>query len=186
MQTKLLLTFVLATAWFSAAAGASELVTSPMRVLDAKAIIKEVTANKAKVKVVNVWASWCAPCLKELPGFAKAESKLKDVAFFYVSGDDEKDAATAEKFIQNAGVKGTKFRLAPISEAAFHDFSNSWSGSLPTTFIYYEGFLTDQSSKPLTEKRLLEWVKFRLNHPPTNSLHPEPSSPKINSSQGKK
>lgn len=181
MQTKLLLTFVLALAPISDVFGNSV----QMRVLDANSIISEVKKSKAKVKVVNLWASWCAPCIKELPDFAKAELKLKDVEFFYVSGDDDNDAAAAEKFIENARVKGTKFRLNPINEKAFKAFSPTWSGSLPTTFIYYGDAVSDQTSKPLDEKRLLEWVRFRLKHPPRKTLIDKPSGPKVNRSQGR-
>ena len=181
MRRKLLLTFVLAVAANPDAFGSS----SQMPVLDAKSIIAQVQKSKAKVKVVNMWASWCAPCIKELADFAKAEPKLKDAEFFYVSGDDDKDAETAEKFIENAGVKGTKFRLKPISEQAFREFSLKWSGALPTTFIYYGESVSDQSSKALDEKRLIEWVKFRLKHPPSKSLIDQPSSSKVNRSQGR-
>ena len=184
MRTKLLLTFVLSLGAFSDVFGSSPQKIE-MRSLDASSIISEVKKSKAKVKVVNLWASWCAPCIKELPDFAKAETKLKDVEFFYVSGDDDKDLATAEKFIENAGVKGTKFRLNPVNEQAFRAFSPSWSGSLPTTFIYYGESVSDQTSKPLDEKRLLEWVNFRLKHPPRKSLIDKPSSPKVKSSQGR-
>ncbi len=186
MRTKLLITFVLATVAGSDAFGTTPPpTTQTTRALDAKSIISEVKKSKAKVKVVNLWASWCAPCIKELADFAKAEPKLKDVEFFYVSGDDEKDAAAAEKFIENAGVRGTKFRLKPISEQAFREFSPSWSGSLPTTFIYYGESASDQSSKAFDEKRLVEWVKFRLKNPPSKSLIDKPSSPKVNRSQGR-
>lgn len=181
MQTKLLLTLVLVLGCFSNALGSP---ATQMRVLDAKSIVAEVKKSKSKIKVVNLWASWCAPCIKELPDFAKAELKLKDVEFFYVSGDDEKDAVTAEKFIEKAGVRGTKFRLAPVSEQAFREFSPVWSGSLPTTFIYSDNALLDQTSKPLTEKSLIKWVKSRMTQPSTKSLIGKPSGNKVKNSQG--
>ena len=156
-----------------------------MRVLDAKSIVSEVKKSTAKVKVVNLWASWCAPCQKELPDFAKVEKKLKNVEFFYVSGDDESDATQAEKIISEMGVGSKRFRLKPINEQAFKEFSPVWSGSLPATFIFHGDQLADYTVKPLNEKQLTKWVKFRLAHPTRKYLIDEKSEPKVKSSQGK-
>lgn len=156
-----------------------------MQVLDAKSIVDVVKKSKAKVKVVNLWASWCAPCQKELPEFAKAEKKLQDTEFFYVSGDDDSDSAKAEKIISEMAVGNNRYRLKPISEQAFKEFSNVWSGSLPATFIFYQDKLADYTVKPLSEKQLTKWVKFRLAHPTRKYLIDETSEPKVKSSQGK-
>lgn len=94
--------------------------------MSARSIVTAVKNNKAKLKVVNLWASWCNPCREELPNFAKVESSTKNVQFFYVSGDEEKDAGEAQKFIQTTGVSGLKFRLSPVDEEAFHQFSPKW------------------------------------------------------------
>lgn len=133
-----------------------------MKVLDAKSIIAEVKKSKATLQVVNVWASWCAPCLKELPNFAQAEKQSKEVEFFYVSGDEDKDAIKAENFIANTGVKGTKWRLQPIDENAFTTLAQGWSGSLPTTFFFAKGQLQERISKALSAKELSQKLKKHL------------------------
>lgn len=186
MKTKLLFGFALTIGWISNAAGSPIQQTNQMRVLDAKAIISEVKSSKAKLKVVNLWASWCAPCREELPNFAKAEKSSKDVEFFYVSGDEDKDSAEAEKFIDSTGVKGTRFRLKPIDENAFHEFSPVWSGSLPTTVVYSGSMRTDIVSERFSLENLNKLIAFRLSHPPQKALPQGFLEPKLKSSRGKK
>ena len=51
-----------------------------------------------KVLVVDFWATWCAPCLKELPDLAAYQERLKgrrDVAFLSFNVTDEHDTLTA-------------------------------------------------------------------------------------------
>ena len=89
---------------------------------------------KGKVVVMNVWATWCAPCVIEMPTLAKLQAAYKDkpVEVMAVSIDSEKDALKAKLFMaRNAPLKfyhdrTTKliFQLDPPAQSA------------PTTIIY--------------------------------------------------
>lgn len=50
---------------------------------------------KGKVLVINFWASWCPPCVEEMPEFAEAQQALgeKGVQFVGILIDDEVDVA---------------------------------------------------------------------------------------------
>lgn len=50
---------------------------------------------KGKVLIVNFWASWCPPCVEEMPEFSKLQRELGDkgVQFVGILVDDEADAA---------------------------------------------------------------------------------------------
>lgn len=58
---------------------------------------------KGKVVFVNNWASWCPPCIAEMPSIQQLKNKLKgeDIVFVMVSFDD--DPAKAKKFVSKRG-----------------------------------------------------------------------------------
>jgi thiol-disulfide isomerase/thioredoxin len=56
---------------------------------------------KGKVVVLNLWATWCGPCVEEMPTLAKLQTAFagQPVAVVPVSVDREEDRANAEDFI---------------------------------------------------------------------------------------
>lgn len=96
-------------------------------------------SNKDTIYVVNFWATWCAPCVKELPEFDKTEQQFagKPVKVLLVSLDfKEAYPKKLQQFI-------TKKKLEPeviwFNETNANEFipkiDNSWSGSIPATWI---------------------------------------------------
>ena len=61
---------------------------------------------RGKVILVNVWATWCGPCLRELPELDRLADKFKDSEFVLlpISIDDE-GLALVESFYQQLGIK---------------------------------------------------------------------------------
>lgn len=95
---------------------------------------KRIADFKGKVTVVNLWATWCGPCVIEMPTLAKlaAEYQGKPVEIVAISVDRPDDADKARAFIA---------KHAPL--AFYHDpkmalpfaFKPTASG-MPTTIIY--------------------------------------------------
>jgi len=81
---------------------------------------KVVSLNdfKGKVVLVDVWATWCGPCVKEIPSLKKLEEEFhgKDVVFLSVSVDDHKDKEKWKKYVADEHLGGVQIHAGPGSE----------------------------------------------------------------------
>lgn len=90
--------------------------------------------------VINFWATWCAPCVKELPYFEKlhqgmASQKIKVVL---VSLDFRKDLETKLKpFLEQRQFSASVAALVDSRQNQWIDkIDLSWSGAVPATLVY--------------------------------------------------
>jgi thiol-disulfide isomerase/thioredoxin len=112
-----------------------------------------------KTYVVNFWATWCAPCIKELPYFEELNNN-KNIEVILVSLDFPKHK---EKrllpFIKKRQLSSRVILLDDDDENFWiNDISSTWSGALPATLIYTQnrrGFY-EQS---FTKEELFQEVK---------------------------
>ncbi len=71
---------------------------------------KEVALSdfKGKIVYIDIWATWCGPCVKEIPHLKKLEEEYhgKDIVFLSVSTDGNKDIQKWKDFIKSRELKG--------------------------------------------------------------------------------
>ncbi|MBS1791261.1 MAG: redoxin family protein [Acidobacteria bacterium] len=107
--------------------GANSALNFKLTKLDGSKI--DLAALRGKVIVFNFWATWCGPCLTEMPMFEKTIAKFKDdkdVVFLAVTTDEDRDLVAPF-------LKQHQFNL-PV---AYADYLNDFFSvsSIPTTII---------------------------------------------------
>ena len=86
-----------------------------------------------EITLVNIWASWCLPCITELPALEALNSRIKEqdcaVVGLLLDGDDDDARREAVEILERAGVTYTVL-LPPDNLSDF--FSG---GAIPATFL---------------------------------------------------
>ena len=89
--------------------------------------------------VINFWATWCKPCVKELPYFDKLASEFKDrkVKVLLLSLDFRRQyESRLIPFLEKHGVKSEVKLVDEIDYNSWIDkVDPSWSGAIPATII---------------------------------------------------
>jgi len=102
-------------------------------------LTKRIFNNTDTIYIVNFWATWCKPCVAELPEFEKLhlDSKEKKVKVILVSMDFKEEL---DKKLKNF-LEKNKYtcEVVLLDEINGNDFINKiseqWSGAIPATLI---------------------------------------------------
>lgn len=68
-----------------------------------------LAAFRGEVVLVNLWASWCAPCVRELPALERLAARLRGAPFRVVAVNLDRDAEEGRRFLRARGIKGLLF-----------------------------------------------------------------------------
>jgi len=119
----------------------------PLNNLDDVVKLKE--SKKGKVLLVNFWATWCIPCVKEFPDLVRLYNEYKDRDFelVLISVDVPEDAERKVKpFLAKNGVEFISYynNLQNVEELLDY-IDKEWEGAIPASYIYNkEGILTSR------------------------------------------
>lgn len=101
---------------------------------------KLLKGNNDTTYVVNFWATWCAPCVKELPHLQQLYEQYKDqkVHLILVSLDVEKNKEhQLYPFLKKNLLKGEVLLLSQQGMSEWtRKINGDWDGSLPATLLY--------------------------------------------------
>ena len=116
-----------------------------------------------ELTVINFWATWCGPCIKELPYFEEANN-MDNVRVMLVSLDFVEDEAKVRSF---AGRKGLKSDLYLLDETDYDSYmakvDEDWSGAIPATLIVDRNGKKYFYEQAFTREELLTKIK-RFNN----------------------
>jgi thiol-disulfide isomerase/thioredoxin len=91
----------------------------------------ELSELQGKLIIVNLWATWCEPCLREMPSLERLQSRLGERVAVLAVSEDRGGNKTVEPFIAKLGLKLVKIYIDPKSEVG-HAFG---ARGLPTSFL---------------------------------------------------
>ena len=108
-----------------------------VRVIGIAGVREFVSRHRGDVLVINVWATWCVPCVEEIPDLASL-SREDHVRVVGISIDDPEDIPSkVVPFLARHAVPYPVFvKAAGNDEAFINALNRQWTGAVPATFIY--------------------------------------------------
>lgn len=107
--------------------------------LDESILQQVLKSNRGNVVLVNLWATWCAPCREEMPALVALQSRLasKGLKLVTVSADEPEDEASARQFLSEQKVPSPAYiKRVENDEKFIESLDPKWSGALPASFLY--------------------------------------------------
>ena len=119
---------------------ASLTVSRGVRSIDAGHLRSLMTRRHGKFLVLNFWATWCLPCVHEIPDLARIARAYRDssIEVVGVSLDDPEDRdAKLVPFIRANRIP-YRIYLAQFEhqDAFINSIDSTWNGAIPATVLY--------------------------------------------------
>jgi peroxiredoxin len=152
-----------------------------VEMIDAAGVTALRKNGTPRLRLVNVWATSCAPCISEFPELVKTSRKfgMRDFELITISADDPKDAAKVKAFLekQGAAVPGRLRRSLkdegrttnsyifsdPDMNTLMNILDPQWPGGMPhTVLIGPDGRVLWRQNGPLDGDKLRDTILVYL------------------------
>jgi thiol-disulfide isomerase/thioredoxin len=110
--------------------------------IDDSGVAKLVKNETKKLTVINLWATWCGPCVAELPEFVTMNRMYRGRPFRFVtiSLDDPEKREEALRVLKDQHVAAVNYILKTKNRDAFAEaLDKEWPGPVPYTLIVAPG-----------------------------------------------
>jgi thiol-disulfide isomerase/thioredoxin len=124
----------------SSAAPVARGAKPPLIAVDSTTLRQKLAALRGKVVVLNMWATWCGPCVHEFPDIVKLDRAYRGrgVTVIGLSMDDPQTARQrVPPFLAQQRATFPIYILKPGSaEATVQVVDRYWSGAIPMTYVF--------------------------------------------------
>jgi thiol-disulfide isomerase/thioredoxin len=153
-----------------------------LAMIDSAGVAKLAQNNSNRYRLVNVWATWCAPCVAEFPELVALSRRLgnRDFEFISLSMDDPKLEPQVKKFLaqhhasppgrlkrilKGEGRSGTNFLYTEAStDELVKALDPAWPGPLPhTVLIAPGGKIVYRHNGPVDSRELLAKILAEMS-----------------------
>jgi thiol-disulfide isomerase/thioredoxin len=166
MLKNVMLLFIISLAWQSLSAQIKE--ESKIKVVNYDQLEPYLQKSNDTIYLVNFWATWCVPCIKELPAIEATAAKYTDKKFkvLLVSLDFPEELSNRlEPFMKSKNITSEVFLLNDPNQNRWIDkVDPNWSGEIPFTLIYGK-HLRELYSQTFTFEELDSIINLKLNLP---------------------
>ena len=112
---------------------------SDVKIIDVSELSRIIKQNKGNPLLINVWATWCAPCREEFPDLVELSEKYKkNIRIIGISVDDVDDLdSKVIPFLKKQNSEFNNYLLKIVEPEDFINLLNkNWGGAIPATFLY--------------------------------------------------
>jgi len=119
------------------AAAGRDLPSGPREVTAAQ-LKSELRGLGGKGSLVNVWATWCGSCKRELPMLVGLRARLAEqgISLVFVSVDEPEQADTVLEFLTRHDAPSPNYLVRGSLEQFKQEINPRWPGMLPASFLF--------------------------------------------------
>jgi thiol-disulfide isomerase/thioredoxin len=130
-----------------------------VRALNGPGLKKAIAGYRGKVVLLNLWATWCGPCVEEFPSLVRLYNKYRSrgLVVLAASVDEPQTQGKVKPFLASQKAIFPAFiRQSGDVDAFISVIDPAWSGAVPTTYLF------DRTGKPVGKPLIGEqsYAKF--------------------------
>ncbi len=132
-----------------------------IQILKFDALKQCIYNNSDTVYVVNFFASWCKPCLLEIPEFVTFDKGIKNskIKLLYVSLDIKNDQEKLLKIVQQYSLQNVYLLDESNANNWINKIDKHWSGAIPATLIVKKGKYKKFIADAISSQTLFKLIK---------------------------